>query len=167
MKQFSLGRAIKMRLRGIFKPIIRLLRYYELQTPYIEGDGGKLIIGKKVSLTNALINVESGSVWIGDNTIFGYDVMLLTGRHLFEDGERVSVRHGGGAGVEVPRSGFDIVIGKNCWIASGAIISGNVTIGDSCVIAAGSVVVASVPAYSFVGGVPAKIIGDSRRHLVK
>lgn len=163
MKKFSIRRALKMRLRSLIRPIVRLLKYYELQTPYIEGDGGKLIVGKGVSLTNALINIESGSVCIGDNTIFGYNVMLLTGRHLFENGERVSVRHGGGAGVEVPRSGFDIVIGKNCWIASGVIVSGNVTIGDSCIIAAGSVVVANVPAYSFVGGVPAKVIGDSRQ----
>lgn len=64
-------------------PVIRFLKYYAYQTPYVEGDGGSLHLGKGVRLANALVNVESGSVYIGDNTIFGYNVMVLTGRHSF------------------------------------------------------------------------------------
>jgi len=72
-----------MKLRKTLVPVIRFLKYYAYQTPYVEGDGGSLHLGKGVRLANALVNVESGSVYIGDNTIFGYNVMVLTGRHSF------------------------------------------------------------------------------------
>ncbi len=156
-----------MRLRPLMRPLVRFLKYYQLQTHYVEGDGGSLIIGEKVSLCNTLVNVESGSVYIGNNTIFGYNVMLLTGRHDFQEGKRISVylRELGrtvGAGVEVPRKGYDIRIGKNCWIASGVIISGGVNIGDSCIVAAGAVVVKDIPEFSIAAGVPARVISDIR-----
>ena len=61
-------------------------------------------------------------------------------------------------GSEVPRSGQDIKIGKNCWIASGVIIIGKVQIGDSVIIASGSVVSKDIPSNTIAGGVPAKPI---------
>ncbi len=155
-----------MKLRKPIIPLIRFLTYYSYQTPYVEGDGGSLHLGERVRLANALINTESGSVYIGDFTIFGYNVMVLTGRHFFKNGKRgiFSIADGtnGGTGQEVPRSGFDINIGKGCWIASGAIISGGVTIGDNVIIAAGAVVTSDIPDYAIAGGIPAKIIGDTR-----
>ena len=53
------------------------------------------------------------------------------------------------------REGYSINIGKNCWIASGSIICGNVNIGDSVVVMAGSIVTKDVESNSVVGGVPA------------
>jgi len=149
--------------------LITFLKYYAYQTHYIEGDGGQVVVGKRVYLVNTLLNVESGSIYIGDNTIFGYNVMLLTGRHNFNNGERIFVQlqkkyafKTFGAGVEVPRKGYDIVIGNGCWIASGAIVSGGVTIGNNVIVTSGSVVCKDVPDYAVVGGVPAKVIGDTR-----
>jgi acetyltransferase-like isoleucine patch superfamily enzyme len=51
-----------------------------------------------------------------------------------------------------------IRIGNNVWIGVKATILKGVTIGDGAVIAAGSVVNKDVPAYSLVGGVPAKVL---------
>ena len=51
-----------------------------------------------------------------------------------------------------------VIIGNNVWIGDKATILGGVTIGDGAVIAANSVVTKDVPAYSVVGGNPAKII---------
>lgn len=51
-----------------------------------------------------------------------------------------------------------VVIGKNVWIGDKATILPGVTIGDGAVIAASAVVTKDVPAYSVVGGNPAKII---------
>lgn len=99
-------------------------------------------------------NTRSGSITIGYNTVFGENVMVLTGKHLnySESNEQgVSIHH-------VPLSGRDIQIGENCYIGSGAIIIGKVKIGDYSVIGAGSVVTKDIPEKVFVGGIPAKII---------
>ena len=155
----SFSRSIKVKIRPFIKPLVRLFKWFDLQTHYCEGDGGSLHLGKNVGLANTLFNTESGDIFVGDNTIFGYNVMVLTGRHLFEDGVRVSVLNSStGSGVEVPRNGFDIRIGKNCWISSGAIITGGVDIGDSVIISAGSVVTKSIPSNVIVGGNPAMVI---------
>ncbi len=167
-KNWTLSRWLLIKSSKLIIPLIRFFKYYSYQTHYVEGDGGSLHLGKSIGLSNTLINVESGSVYIGDHAIFGNNVMLLTGRHLFNNGERLLVqklriegKHFG-AGVEVPRSGFDIKIGNGCWICSGAIVSGGVTIGNNAIIAAGAVVSKNVPDYAIVGGIPAKIIGDTR-----
>ena len=54
----------------------------------------------------------------------------------------------------------DIVIDNDVWIGYGAIIMSGVHIAQGAVIAAGAVVTKDVPAYTIVGGVPAKVIKD-------
>lgn len=53
-----------------------------------------------------------------------------------------------------------IEINRGAWICSGAVVLSPVTIGEYSVVAAGAVVVEDVPAYTIVGGVPAKKIKD-------
>jgi serine O-acetyltransferase len=43
------------------------------------------------------------------------------------------------------------------------VIVGGVTIGDNVIVAANAVVTRSVPDYAIVAGVPAKVIGDTRK----
>lgn len=57
----------------------------------------------------------------------------------------------------------DVYIGKNCFIAVGAIIMPGVTIGDEVVVGAGSVVTKNVPSNCIVAGNPAKIIRQGIR----
>ena len=57
-----------------------------------------------------------------------------------------------------PSSKGDIRIGNDVWIGFGSTIVSGVVIGDGAVVAAGSLVVGDVPAYSIVGGNPAKVI---------
>ena len=148
--------------------ILRAFKRLFYSTPFVEGSAGSFTHGQNVGLANTLINLEGGSVTVGDYTIFGHNVMLLTGRHDFHQGKRVSQyldeKNGAwpGHGAEVPRSGNDIVIGKGSWIASGAIVLGGITIGDGVIVAAGAVVTKDVPDNSIVAGVPAKVIGDTR-----
>lgn len=54
-----------------------------------------------------------------------------------------------------------IRIGNHVWIGVKAIILKGVTIGDGAVIAAGSIVNKDVPAYSLVGGIPAKVLRNN------
>ncbi|MGL5229802.1 MAG: CatB-related O-acetyltransferase [Cetobacterium sp.] len=50
------------------------------------------------------------------------------------------------------------IIKDDVWIGAGSLILSGVTIGQGAIIAAGSVVTKDVPAYSIVGGNPAKVI---------
>lgn len=155
-------------LRAPLRPVVRFFSYFFYNTHYIDGDESRVKIGRHCGLANTLFNVASGVIEVGDRTIFGYNVQLLTGRHLFLKGKRVSlhgdsVRSGWGGGTnEVPNEGFDIVIGTGCWIASGAIVLGGVSIDNNAIVMAGAVVTRNVPQYSVVAGVPARVVGDTR-----
>jgi acetyltransferase-like isoleucine patch superfamily enzyme len=99
-------------------------------------------------------NTRSGRILVGANTVFGEDVRVLTGKHA-------NLREARLQGVplhHVPEGGRDIVIGRNCYIGTAAIIIGPVTIGDHAVIGAGAVVTHDVEPATFVAGVPARLV---------
>ena len=150
------------------RPIVRFFLYFYYETPYTMGSSGKVKLGKKVAVANTLFNVSSGSIFVGDYTVFGQNVMVITGRHQFVNGKRAGLdlikntESWGGGEIEVPSGGFDIHIGSGCWIASGAILSGGIEIGDNVIVAAGAVVTKDLPNFAIAAGIPAKIIGDTR-----
>lgn len=162
---------LQRRLRPVMRPIVRWLLYYFYETPYTMGTGGQLVLGKKAAVANTLFNLSSGSIHVGDYTIFGQNVMVLTGRHNFVNGRRAGLEEvmcgpsWGGGEKEVPSSGYDIDIGSGSWIASGAVILGGVSIGNNAIVAANAVVTKSVPDFAIVAGVPARVIGDTRNLL--
>ena len=53
-----------------------------------------------------------------------------------------------------------IEIGDDVWIGAGVKILDNIKIGEGAVFGAGAVVTHDVDAYSIVGGVPARVIGQ-------
>ena len=92
----------------------------------------------------------AGGIAIGDNTIFGNYVSLHSENHNFTQRDMLIRLQG------VNRKG--IKIGKDCWIGAKATILDGTDLGDGCIVAAGSVVRGTIPPYSIIGGVPAKII---------
>ena len=83
---------------------------------------------------------------IGKNVWIGPKVNLISMNHQFEDYEKYV-------------NDNPIVIGDNCWLATGATILPGVRLGNHVVVAAGSVVTRSFPENDLlVGGVPAKVI---------
>jgi len=115
------------------------------------GDPRRLHIASSAILNNATLNANSGDITIGDNTIFGHNVSIITGTHPIS--ELGSDRH------QFPTSGRDITIGKGVWIATNAVVIGPCTIGDDAVIAAGSIVVGGdVPPGTVYAGVPARLL---------
>jgi acetyltransferase-like isoleucine patch superfamily enzyme len=92
----------------------------------------------------------SGKITIGNNVMLGPRVSIYAENHVF-DNPNLTIKE---QGVQK----MDVVIEDDCWIASNAVILAGVTIGKGSVVAAGAVVTESVPPFSVVGGVPAKII---------
>ena len=95
-----------------------------------------------------------GGIDIGDDVIMGPGVRIFSENHRFDDVTQ-PIRTQGTTRERVS-------IGNDCWIGAGATIVAGVVIGQGCVIAAGAVVTASVPAYSVVAGVPARIVRSRR-----
>ncbi len=89
----------------------------------------------------------SGKIVIGDWCQIANHVIITTGNHKMDGG----LYYGNVAFA-------DVIIGRNVWIGSNAIITPGVNIGDNSVIAAGAVVTRDVPMNVVVAGVPAKII---------
>ena len=93
-------------------------------------------------------------IQIGDNCLTGKWVTISDNNHGTTDFDTL---HEAPAIRKLYTKG-PVVIGNNVWIGDKATILGGVTIGDGAVIAANSVVTKDVPAYSVVGGNPARVI---------
>lgn len=93
-------------------------------------DNAIIEIGNDVFLNSGCIITARENVVIGDNTIFGPNVVVYDNDHMICEGRIVDNKF-----VTEP-----VVIGSNVWIGAGAIILKGSSIGDNCVIAAGSVV---------------------------
>jgi len=117
-----------------------------------------VLIRSNVSITvgaNTTINRNCcilAKVKIGKNCSIAPNVVIVGSNHLFKDASR-SIKS---QGSELK----GIIIEDDVWIAANVTVLDGVTIGEGAVIAAGAVVNKSVPAFSIVGGVPAKIIGQ-------
>ncbi len=96
-----------------------------------------------------------GNVRIGKGCIFGPNVYLSSGDHLFDvhpalpilEQERLA------AAVDRPITVFD-----DCWFGINVFVRAGVTIGRGSVIGANAVVTSDVPPYSIAAGAPAKVI---------
>lgn len=107
---------------------------------------------------------------IGSDTFIGHDTIILGGASKVSIGSkcdissRVNIITGtheiNVTGDRMAGKGLskDIIIGNGVWIGVGATILAGVEIGDMALIGAGSVVNKNVPAYTIVGGVPAKVL---------
>lgn len=157
-------RRIKHSLRGkclyyVKLPLIHIglwLGFQNIEYSYVHGCKSRLKIGNGCSTMNTFFNVISGSVTVGDDTLFGHNCMVLTGTHDFFNGIRGGLNNP--PIEETPSTGRDIKIGAGCFIGSGVIIQGKVSIGNNVILGAGSVVTKDVPDNCFAAGVPARVI---------
>lgn len=134
------------------------LGFQNIEFSAISGESARLKIGTSCSTTNTIFNTTSGKITIGNDTIFGHNCMVLTGRHRFYKGKRAKLVPNSEHFPETPKDGFDIIIGDGCFIASGVIILAPVKIGNNVLIAAGSIVNKDLPDNTFCAGNPARVI---------
>ena len=102
--------------------------------------------------------------YVGMNSIInGFVKKVIIGSHV-SIAQSVSIICDSGPNASLtlqklfPLENGPIVIGNHCWIGAFSMIMPNVELGDFCVVAANSFVKTSFPAYSIIGGTPAKLI---------
>lgn len=96
-----------------------------------------------------------GDVSIGDYVMMAPRVRIYTVNHRTDDIDTPMILQG-------DEPSRPVTIGDDCWIGDGAIILPGVNIGPHSIVAAGAVVTKSFPAYSILGGVPAKCVKTRR-----
>jgi acetyltransferase-like isoleucine patch superfamily enzyme len=119
--------------------------------PLVYGDPDRLHVDPTAILNNALINLSSGTVTIGEYAFFGHNVSVLTGTHDW-------TKFGAERQVAVPPSGRDVVIEEGAWVSSNVVIVAPCRIGAHSVVGVGSLVLGDVEPYTVVAGSPAKVL---------
>lgn len=95
----------------------------------------------------------SGRIIVGDDVLFGPEVMLTAATYRHEDGDPIS---------EQAMREADIEIGSGAWLATRAIVLPGTRIGAGAIVAAGAVVKGDFAAGAIIAGSPAKVIGSRK-----
>ena len=131
-KNFALRLFVATILRKIRIFLLKLRKYDVKYSTIIEGS---VLLDK----------LYPRGIHIGANTLVAGGVTILSHDHCKRVGNNQPYL-------------IDTFIGKNCFIAVGAIILPGVKIGDEVIVGAGAVVTKDVPSNTVVAGNPAKII---------
>lgn len=109
-------------------------------------EGAELIIGNGVNINYGVSIGATKSIHIGARARLGpYSRYVDSDFHDVYDRAK-------------PATPMPIVIDEDAWIGMHAIVLPGVHIGKAAVVGSGSVVTKDVPAFTVVGGVPAKVI---------
>ena len=96
---------------------------------------GTAELGSRVYMNQGCIVSCHNRISIGEGCLLGPGVKIFDNNHKFSRLEGVSSEL---------RTG-EIIIGRNCWIASDVIILKGAKIGDNCVIGAGCIIDQPIP----------------------
>lgn len=125
------------------------------EPPFHANFGGHhVMLGSHVYANSNLTVVDDTYVYIGDYTMMGPNVTLVSASHPVLP--------------ELRRKGYQynlpVHIGKNCWLGAGVTVLPGVTIGDNTVVGAGAVVTKDLPANVVAVGVPARVMRPIGEH---
>jgi galactoside O-acetyltransferase len=116
---------------------------------------GKLRIGNNVSINvnTCIVPADGGRVEIADDVLIAQNVVIRASDHGHDAIDRPINQQG--------HTGGEIHIEEGAWIGANAVVTRDVRIGAHSIVGAGAVVTRDVAPFTFVGGVPARLI--SRR----
>ena len=127
-----------------------------MRPPFYCDYGSNIELGERVFFNFNCIVLDVCRVRIGDYTLFGPAVQILTPMHPLDAALRRKQEYG-----------KPVDIGADVWVGAGAFILPGVSIGSGTVIGAGAVVTRDVPAGVFAAGNPCRVIreitGDERK----
>jgi maltose O-acetyltransferase len=121
-----------------------------MQPPFYCDYGANIHLGSRVFFNFNCVVLDVCEVRIGDYTLFGPGVQILTPLHPLDHELR-----------RKREFGKPIEIGADVWVGGGALILAGVRIGSRAVIGAGSVVTRDVPEAAFAVGNPCRVIRRS------
>ena len=120
-----------------------------MQPPFFCDYGTNIELGERVFFNFNCVVLDVCRVRIGDYTLFGPGVQILTPVHPMNAELRRREEYG-----------KPIEIGEDVWVGGAALILPGVRIGSRTVIGAGSVVTRDVPDEVFAAGNPCRVIRD-------
>jgi maltose O-acetyltransferase len=120
-----------------------------MQPPFFCDYGTNIELGARVFFNFNCVVLDVCPVRIGDYTLFGPGVQILTPVHPMNAELRRREEYG-----------KPIEIGADVWVGGGALILAGVRIGARSVIGAGSVVTRDVPDAVFAAGNPCRVIRE-------
>lgn len=123
-----------------------------LTQPRVFGPPERLHLAPTAVVNDSLFNLSSGEITVGEWGMLAHGVTILTGIHDV-------TKFGSERQTAVPLSGRDVVIEEGAWLAANVTVIGPCRIGAHAVVAAGSLVRHDVEPFSFVAGVPARLVG--------
>ncbi|WP_285825041.1 DapH/DapD/GlmU-related protein [Schaedlerella arabinosiphila] len=122
----------------------------------LEGTEETLFIGKDCEIGDMAHIVAHEKVVICDNVLIASKCFISDTNHGTYKGEIQDAPNIKPNARKLRTSSVEI--GSNVWIGENAVILAGSKIGDGCVIGANSVVSGTIPSFTIVGGVPAKIL---------
>lgn len=118
-----------------------------MQPPFYCDYGSNIHLGTRVFFNFNCTVLDVCEVRIGDSTLFGPGVQILTPLHPLDAQLRRTQEYG-----------KPIEIGSDVWVGGGALILAGVRIGSRSIIGAGSVVTRDVPEGVLAAGNPCRVI---------
>lgn len=120
-----------------------------VESPFYANWGGHHVhLGKGVYANYGVTFVDDTHIYVGDYTMIGPNVTLVTAAHPIAPELRQK-----GLQYNLP-----VRIGRNCWLGAGVVVLPGVSIGDNTVIGAGSVVTRDIPANVVAVGSPCRVL---------
>lgn len=120
-----------------------------MQPPFFCDYGTNIHLGTRVFFNFNCTVLDVCPVTIGDYTLFGPGVQILTPLHPLDAELRRKQEYG-----------KPIEIGSDVWVGGGALILAGVRIGSRSIIGAGSVVTRDVPDGVLAAGNPCRVIRE-------
>jgi maltose O-acetyltransferase len=120
-----------------------------MQPPFYCDYGSHIHLGTRVFFNFNCVVLDVCEVRIGDYSLFGPGVQILTPLHPFDAALR-----------REREFGKPVDIGADVWVGGAAVILSGVRIGSRSVIGAGSVVTRDIPEGVFAAGNPCRVIRD-------
>lgn len=120
-----------------------------MQPPFFCDYGTNIELGERVFFNFNCVVLDVCPVRVGDYTLFGPGVQILTPVHPMNAELRRREEYG-----------RPIEIGSDVWVGGGALILPGVRVGSRTVIGAGSVVTRDVPDGVFAAGNPCRVVRE-------